>query len=259
MPVQPRPSAAVMLLRDTQSGLEIFMVRRSSKSAFMPDVYVFPGGAVAEEDHHIEVQTELCWPVANSGADPEGRTRLGTGLRVAALRELFEEANILLAYTNEQRMLAIEESALSRFKSHRQTFHKQQGSMEQLLREERLVLATDQLYYFSHWITPEVSPKRYDTHFFLAPGPAKQEAAYDQIETSDGIWIGAGQALERHEAGSFDLAFPTIYQLRELAAFTSVAEALATAGQQYVQTHRPVIVKEGGESQIVLPGEKAQS
>ncbi|GCE25960.1 NUDIX hydrolase [Dictyobacter alpinus] len=235
------------------------MVRRSSKSAFMPDVYVFPGGAVAEEDHHIELQPDLCRPIVPTGADPEERTRLGTGLRAAALRELFEEANILLAYTNQQSMLAIEESSLARFQLHRQNFHDQQGSMEQLLRVEQLLLATDQLYYFSHWITPEASPRRYDTHFFLASGPTSQEAAYDQIETTDGIWIGAGQALERYAAGTFDLAFPTIYQLRELAVFTSVAEALSATEQRYVQTHRPVIVKEAGESQIILPEETSQS
>lgn len=255
MPVQPRPSAAVMLLRDTQSGLEVFMVRRSAKSAFMPDVYVFPGGVVMEEDRSIEVAGQLCVPARATAADPEGRTRLGHGLRVAALRELFEEANVLLAYTPEQRMLAIDEQALARFTTYRRLFHQQQGSMEALLLSEQLVLASEQLHYFSHWITPEASPRRYDTHFFLAQAPGEQEAMYDQIETSDGIWIGPGAALARYEAGKFNLAFPTIYQLRELAAFPVVRAALGTADQQYVRTQRPVMIEEDGQTQIILPEE----
>ncbi|WP_338253623.1 NUDIX hydrolase [Dictyobacter halimunensis] len=257
MPVQPRPSAAVMLLRDTQSGLEVFMVRRSTKSAFMPDVYVFPGGVVMEEDRAIEAAARLCVPAQTTAADPEGRTSLGHGLRVAALRELFEEANVLLAYTAEQRMLAIDEKSLARFMDYRRLFHQQQGSMEAMLSSERLVLASDQLHYFSHWITPEASPRRYDTHFFLAQAPGEQEAMYDRLETSDGIWIGPGEALARYEAGTFDLAFPTIYQLRELAVYPTLGVALAGADRQCVRTQRPVIIEKDGQTQILLPEEPA--
>lgn len=255
MPVQPRPSAAVMLLRDIQRGLEVFMVRRSAKSAFMPDVYVFPGGVVMEEDRNIEVAGQLCVPDRATAADPEGRTSLGHGLRVAALRELFEEANVLLAYTAKRSMLAIDERTLARFMNYRRLFHQQQGSMVAMLSSEQLVLASDQLYYFSHWITPESSPRRYDTHFFLAQAPDEQEAMYDQIETSDGVWIGPGEALGRYEDGTFDLAFPTIHQLRELAVFPTVQAALMDADQQYVRTKRPVMFEENGQTKIILPQE----
>jgi len=100
--VQPRMSSAVMLLRpaplargqDVPSGqgIEVFMVRRVIQSDFMPDVYVFPGGSVSADDRAAELVEDVCTPVAPTAADPEGRTVLGSGVRAAAIRELFEEA-----------------------------------------------------------------------------------------------------------------------------------------------------------------------
>ena len=91
MAVEPRLASAVMLLRDTTSeqGIEVFMVRRVIQSDFMPDVYVFPGGSVSKDDRAAELVDGLCEPVALSAGDPEGRTRLGSGARAAAIRELF--------------------------------------------------------------------------------------------------------------------------------------------------------------------------
>src|ERR1051326_4446882 len=100
MAVEPRLAATVMLLRDVeaqgQRGIEVFMVRRVVQSEFMPDLYVFPGGSAAADDRSVEQTTGLCVPVQPSQADPEGRTALGSGVRAAAIRELFEEANVLL-------------------------------------------------------------------------------------------------------------------------------------------------------------------
>src|SRR5947207_13094410 len=100
MAVEPRLASAVMLLRDTTSGqgIEVFMVRRVIQSDFMPDVYVFPGGSVSADDRAAELVEDVCSPVAPTAADPEGRTVLGSGVRAAAIRELFEEAGVLLAY-----------------------------------------------------------------------------------------------------------------------------------------------------------------
>src|SRR6266849_9565536 len=103
MAIEPRLASAIMLLRDTASGqgIEVFMVRRVIQSDFMPDVYVFPGGSVSADDRAAELVEDVCTPVAPvtaTAADPEGRTVLGSGVRAAAIRELFEEAGVLLAY-----------------------------------------------------------------------------------------------------------------------------------------------------------------
>ena len=245
MVVQPRMAATVMLLRegaDSHHGIEVFMVRRVVQSEFMPDLYVFPGGSVSPEDNQVESTPELCIALAATAADPEGRTALGSGLRAAAIRELFEEGNILLAY-HDGKLLAIPEEVSERFRAYRQAFHERTGSLMNLVRTEQLVLATDSLAYFAHWITPEGLPKRFDTHFFLAAAPTQQEALYDKLETSDGIWITPLQALEQYEQGTFPLAFPTFHQLRDLSVFPTVQAALRATTTRYVHTHQPILTQ----------------
>jgi len=242
-------AATVMLLRDSTdpgSGIEVFMVRRVVQSEFMPDLYVFPGGSASPEDRLAEQALDICMAVAPTAADPEGRTALGSGVRAAAIRELFEEGNILLAY-QEGSLLAITEETSERFRAYRQAFQERDGSLTDLAHAEHLVLATDFLAYFAHWVTPEDFPKRFDTHFFLATAPAQQEALYDALETSAGIWISPAQALARSAEGTFPLAFPTFHQLRDLSAFATVQEALYATTTRYVPTHTPALLqKENG-------------
>lgn len=254
MAVEPRLASAVMLLRDAPTGqsIEVFMVRRVIQSDFMPDVYVFPGGSVSKDDHAAEVVEGLCAPVASSAGDPEGRTRLGSGARAAAIRELFEEAGILLAYRDGQ-MLAIPDQDVEHFRAYRDAFNQRKGSLVDMARAEHMTLATGLLQYFAHWITPEGMPKRFDTHFFLATAPGEQQAAHDRLETSEGIWISPSEALARFERGEFPLVFATIYQLRELAEFGSVREALQSTDQQHVPTRIPVLSQEGDKRRVYLP------
>ena len=256
MGVQPRLASAVMLLRDGPSGqgIEVFMVRRVIQSDFMPDVYVFPGGSVSVDDRAAEMAEAVCIPVAPSGADPEGRTVLGSGVRAAAIRELFEEAGVLLAYKTGE-MLTIPEGDIARFAIYRNAFNERKGSLVQMAHAENLMLATDRLGYFAHWITPEGMPKRFDTHFFITTAPAEQEAAHDRLETSEGVWVGPAEALARSERGEFPLVFATIRQLRELAAFGSVKEALESTTTRHVETHVPILVQKDGVARVYLPGD----
>ncbi len=254
MPVQPRLASAVMLLRNhaSEQALEVFMVRRVIQSDFMPDVYVFPGGSISADDCKTEETEDISTPVAPSAADPEGRTALGTGTRAAAIRELFEEAGVLLAY-RESVMLAFTAENLARFNAYRQTFNQRKGSLVEMAHAEQLTLATDHLGYFAHWITPEAMPKRYDTHFFLTTAPAEQEAAYDRLETSEGVWIQPAEALVRYQSGDFPLVFATIYQLRDLATFTNVKEALESTITHHVPTRMPVVMTGDGKPRVYLP------
>jgi len=237
-------------------GIEVFTVRRVIQSDFMPDVYVFPGGSVAADDSAAEQAEMVCMPVAPVGADPEGRTVLGSGVRAAAIRELFEEAGVLLAYRTGQ-MLAISDEDSPRFAAYRQAFNERNGSLVAMAHAENLQLATDLLGYFAHWITPEGMPKRFDTHFFITTAPAEQVAAHDRLETSEGLWISPADALARSELGDFPLVLATIYQLRDLARFQSVAEALAATTTQHVDTHTPLLVQEDGKTRVYLPDDAA--
>ena len=254
MAAQPRLASTVMLLRDNETGqgIEVFMVRRVVQSEFLPDIYVFPGGSVSADDRLAEETAGICTPVAPTAADPEGRTALGSGARAAAIRELFEEANVLLAY-QDGTMLAINEETEPRFAGYRRAFNERRGSLIEMAHAERLVLATDRLAYFAHWITPEAMPKRYDTHFFLALAPTEQEAIYDRLETSEGIWIRPAEALDRLSRKEFPTGFPTFHQLRDLTVFSSAQEAIAATTTRYVPTHRPVVKMQDGKPVAYLP------
>jgi 8-oxo-dGTP pyrophosphatase MutT (NUDIX family) len=243
-----------MLLRDSAAGqgIEVFMVRRVVESEFMPGIYVFPGGSVSLDDRLAEETAGVCTPVASTAADPEQHTALGSGIRAAAIRELFEEANVLLAY-QDGTMLAINEETEARFAGYRRAFHERKGSLVEMAQVERLTLATDHLAYFAHWITPEALPKRFDTYFFLAPAPDEQEAIYDRLETSEGIWIRPAEALERLSRNEFPTGFPTFHQLRDLSAYFSVQEALAATAMRYVPSHMPSMKIQDGKAVAYLP------
>ena len=251
MAVQPRSSSAVMLLRDA-GGLEVFMVRRVIQSDFMPDVYVFPGGSVQPDDLAVEQETVVCRALAADAADPEGLTALGRGVRAAAIRELFEEAGVLLAYHGTD-VLAVNEENRERFANYRRAFNERKGSLVEMASAEQLTLASDRLNYFAHWITPEGLPKRFDTHFFVTTAPTEQLAIYDNLETSEGIWIAPSEALERAQRNEFPIVFATIHQLHALAAFASVSDALQVTASTPVKTHAPVLVERDGQFHVHLP------
>lgn len=256
MAVQPRSSSAVMLLRDSDHGLEVFMVRRVIQSDFMPDVYVFPGGSVSKDDQEAETTPGICTELTAGGADAEARTALGIGVRAAAIRELFEEAGVLLAYQGAG-VLAVNEANMERFTAYRQAFNERKGSLVEMARAENLKLATERLNYFAHWITPEGMPKRFDTHFFVTTAPAEQQAAHDHLETSEGVWIAPAEALARAERNEFPLVFATLHQLHDLAAFASVSEALQATAP--VKTHMPVLVEREGQFHVHLPGDEGNA
>jgi 8-oxo-dGTP pyrophosphatase MutT (NUDIX family) len=256
--VKPRLASAVVLLRDRDvgRGIEVFMVRRVIQSDFMPDVYVFPGGSVSADDRAAELAEDVCMPVAPLIADSEGRTSLGSGVRAAAIRELFEEAGVLLAY-RAGAILAINPEDVARFDGLRQAFNQRKGSLLEVAQAENLRLATDYLSYFAHWITPVGMPKRFDTHFFITTSPAEQQAAHDRLETSEGVWIAPAEALARSGRGEFPLVFATIHQLRELAAFGSGKEALEATTSRHVEPRIPILVQESGGVRVHLPGDEA--
>ena len=248
-PVTARPAAVVVLARDTAAGVvEVFMVRRHIKSEFVPDAFVFPGGSVKPRDIETE-RVPPCAPV------PSGPTALGTGFRVAALRECFEEAGVLLA-RKDDRALAIPPAAIPRFAAYRDALDHDTLGLADVAEREGLTLATDELLHWAHWITPEAMPKRFDTHFFLAASPPEQEAAHDELETTAGVWITPEDALSGFERGEFPIVFATIHQLRALTGLRGVADARSRFAGVTPVTIMPRVIQRDGASVIVLPDEE---
>jgi 8-oxo-dGTP pyrophosphatase MutT (NUDIX family) len=194
-----------MLLRDGVGGLEVFMLRRTTSAAFAGGMYVFPGGRVDD-------------------ADGEG----DLGYRVAALRECFEEAGVLLASDAGGAHVADGHPVLE----HRHDVHAGGVDLRALCAEHGLTLDLDDLPWVAHWITPKgETARRFDTRFFVAIAPVEQVSAHDDTETVASEWVRPADALDRQQAGELMMMPPTIANLRFLADHATAEAAMAAARQ----------------------------
>ena len=223
MTVPVRDGATVALLRDARVGFEVFMLKRSSAAVFSPSAHVFPGGAVDEADHADGGDT-WCASLAKKPSIP-------VAFYVAALREAFEEAGLLLAHQSDGTIVRLDDpETTERFALYRKAIHAGECSIGEVCGREGLTLAIDRLVLFGHWITPEGAPRRFDTRFFAARAPERQAASPDGHETTSGVWTRPIDMLAANEAGDVELILPTRRSLEQLATFRSVDDALAGLG-----------------------------
>jgi hypothetical protein len=124
-----------------------------------------------------------------------------------------------------------------------------------MLRAERLTLATERLTYFAHWITPEESPIRFDTRFFVAATPPGQEAAADGHEITGVRWLTPAEALEALGRKEISLRFPTIKNLELVSGAPTAADVLTGLDGRKVPTIRPRVLTVDGKPVPVLPGD----
>jgi 8-oxo-dGTP pyrophosphatase MutT (NUDIX family) len=233
-PITPRPASTVLLLRDGSGGIDVLMVTRNVASDFASGALVFPGGRVDAADAEAAVLSR-CRAVA--GADAAAMA-----FRVAAVRETFEEAHLLLARREgADRLLAagevdMIEAALTARLGRPPQF-------ADILAAGGIELATDLLVPFAHWITPIGPPKRFDTHFFLAPAPADQVAAHDGREAVDTVWISPQRAIAESEARRVTLVFATRMNLVKLGRSPTVAQALTAARADTIVTVCPELIE----------------
>jgi len=198
-----RPAATVMLLRDTAAGLEVFMLRRTSAAVFAGGMYVFPGGKV-------------------DPSDGEG----DEGFVVAAIRECYEECGVLLAVDPQGQMVDDGHPALA----HREAVYDGSVDVRALAADHGLRLATDQLVWMSHWITPKgEATRRFDTRFYVAASPVGQSSHHDDSETVASMWVRPADAIASFEAGELQLMPPTITNLRFLERCATVADAMVAS------------------------------
>jgi 8-oxo-dGTP pyrophosphatase MutT (NUDIX family) len=233
-PAAPRAASTVLLLRDGPTGLEVFMVVRHHEIDFASGALVFPGGRMETADAELARQ-------AISFAD--GIDETARALRIAAIREAFEECGVLLARPkgDERMVSAVRLSALDRG-----------APFAELMAREGLAPAADALVPFARWITPAFLPKRFDTHFFLALAPPGHALAHDGREAVDSIWIAPSAALAE-QGGRFKLLFPTERNLWKLARHADAASALAAARAAPVVTVLPQRTQVDGGPGLRIP------
>ena len=248
-----RPAATVIVLRDTVAGPEAFMVRRHEASAFMGGAWVFPGGRVDPAD---AAGADPSWC---DGLDRSDLPSLSHGAavahRLAAIRELFEEANVLLAREAGHVVSTADPAVHDRFARYRHDLHAGVITLKTLADRERLRLALDALVPFARWMTPPVDTRQFDAWFFVTTVPPGQAPRADATETTDGAWLKPADALARAAAGEITLPPPTWTTLRELERFTTVGAALEWAAARHIAPREPLLYERDGNTFLLLPGD----
>ena len=233
----PQPAATVLLLRDDPAGLHVYFLRRPARSSFAASAYVFPGGALDEEDSSDDLLALA------PGFDPQAAApRMGldaggaavlccAGLHVAAVREVFEETGILLGERAGGGALGdadAGELATARGELLGGT------PFGVVLRAHGLRIAPQGMAYVAHFITPEGERRRYDTRFFACAAPPQQEAVHHAAEATESGWYTAAQALHM-AGGEFGLMLPpTRIMCNEIAQHGSADAALTDLGSRPV-------------------------
>lgn len=245
--VPARPAATIVMLRDGADAPELLMVRRRAGDVF-GDSYAFPGGLV---DDNEPTAHDFCQGISVDDANRLLRVA-GGGLDFysAAIRELFEETGILLAKDASGEWATVG----PRLQALRLKVDKGALPWSDFLREQRLHMACDALHYFAHWETPVTRKPRWSARFFMSVMPSAQAALHDGSELTDSRWLSAAEAL----SGDIRLPFPTVRNLRKLAAFGSVAELIDWADERArsgVVKICPVEIVSGGKSEFYIPGD----
>ena len=220
-------ASTVLLLRDRPGELEVLMVQRNRNMKFMGGALVFPGGRVDDAD-------EGAAPYATEQADD-------VALRIAGIREAFEECGILLARDRGTHTSNSDARRHAIAEKHRENVDKGGMTMAELAEAEGLEFATEGLVPFAHWITPPANPRRFDTWFYLARVPEDHTHAHDGGESVDSVWIKPSVALEDEAARRREIVFPTRLNVQKLGRSKTVDDALDAARQSTIVTVLPEV------------------
>jgi 8-oxo-dGTP pyrophosphatase MutT (NUDIX family) len=261
-PPAPKHASTVVLLRDTDAGtdgsggIEACLLRRVSTMAFAAGMHVFPGGSVDPADAQRDSGADWVGPPPEQWAGVlSADAGLARALVCAAVRETFEESGVLLAGPDENDVVDADARTDPSWEDDRQGLLDRRFSLSELLARRGLRLRADLLRPWSHWVTPEVEPKRYDTRFFVAAMPPAQRTRQVGGESDRTVWLSPQEALDRHEAGELAMLPPTVFTLAELTSFPTVDSVLVQANERDIRPVLPRVVVTGDEAEVLLPGD----
>ena len=237
----PIPAATVILLRD-RPEFQALMIARAERSSFAGGALVFPGGRVDPGDadpQWAEVATGLA-------GDP-----MIAAAQIAAVREAFEEAGVLLARGPGGALLTADDvKALSPWRAN---VERDDSLFLTLVRRHGLSIAADLLTLFAHWIAPPGLHKRFDTLFFAAAFPEGQEVLEDGDEATEAVWIAPQAALAARASGARKIIFPTARNLELLGVSRSTAEVVDFARRRRIEPVTPAMETRAGALCLTIP------
>ena len=241
--VEPRHASTIIVVRDGADGIEAYLMRRQTSMAFAAGMYVFPGGGMQAGD----VMDDVPWAGPSPAAWAtrlECDESLARGLVVAAVRETFEETGVLLAGPDESTVLS-DASGLE-MQAARATLEAGELGFGEFLNDNGLVLRSDLIGAWAHWITPTFEPRRYDTRFFVAALPEGQRVGEMSREADHASWMPLSEVLARVEAGEAAMMPPTVVACREVAEHTA-GTILAAAAERTIRTIVPRLIEVDGD------------
>ncbi|WP_309644115.1 NUDIX hydrolase [Phenylobacterium sp.] len=235
-----KPAATILLLRDAPT-FEVLMVKRHHQIDFASGALVFPGGkSHAGDQDPAWADHVLGW----SDFDADQRA-----LRIAAIREVFEEAGILFGERLDGSPIGGEACPMDV----RRAVDLGETAFLDVVKDLGVRLDLNALTVFARWITPPLTPKRFDTWFYVADAPADQLAACDGRETVDAEWIEPREVLRLAAAGERKVIFPTRMNVQLLAEASTAGDCIARAKARALVTVEPQIQDGPGGKVLVLP------
>ena len=216
-----RPASTVILVREREEEIQVYLLKRSGKSGFFPGYYVFPGGAVEAEDYvgspsaeFMDMTQEIFIERLDGGLGMEK----AVSYAVSAIRETFEEAGVLLAARKDG-----SREELQILGQRRMGEGLPRGWFRECLSSGEWVLTFSKMGRWAHWITPRLMRSHFDTRFFVAFMPDDQACLPDHKETSHGTWISPENALKGNHQAEIPLSPPTLVTLQELSAYKGLS------------------------------------
>jgi 8-oxo-dGTP pyrophosphatase MutT (NUDIX family) len=253
-PVEPRHAATVIMLRDGAEGPEVYLLRRAASMAFAAGAFVFPGGSVDLRDEDLGDEAWVGRAPSEWAADLSCDEPLARALVCAAVRETFEESGVLLAGPDGSAVVA--DTSGDDWEADRLALIDRSLSLAELMRRRGLVVRGDLLQPWTHWLTPEVESRRFDTRFFVTALPAGQRTRDVGGEADHVAWMRPQAALDGNERGEMMLMPPTLASLRDLSEFDTVASVLtAAAGRKVTRILPKLLFDENDNLKFLLPHE----
>lgn len=250
--VPVRPAATVMLI-DDRPDLQVFMMERHAKTVFAGGMWVFPGGAVDHQDDASYFSGIATHRTDNEASALMNLENGGLAYYIAAIRETFEEAGVLLAlHQKDDSQLNIAEASTARFQQYRDQLNAGAIELKTILEKESLVADIGKMHYVARWVTPLGSPRRFDARFFIAQIPSHQIPIHDNGELVNSVWMSPNEILEKAATDEMVLMSPTLRMVKSLAEFDSADQVMASASSN-PEDQRARVHKKTGI--IVLPGE----
>jgi len=246
MVATPKFASAVILFKllDNRAKIEtnssnfvVFLIQRSKAMKFLGGVHAFPGGKL-EDDDFSEKSLGRCKGLDKTKAHQlildnntfHTNTNYSLGFWIAGIREVFEEIGILFAYDSHLKLVDFSHPAQkTKFEVYRNELLQNKIRFSEIIAQEDLFYAVDKLLYFNHFITPELSPIRYDTRFFLAELPLNQSIDMCSAEIISTEWDSPSQILEHYRKKEIKLIPPQyacISKLQKIADIKTFCEKL---------------------------------